>query len=139
MQPFAQAPASADRPTSSDTPIRGILLGLMPLARLILVVAFAVLLTLLVRAVTTSQDFAVQQAAAVITLAGGLAIAAFIYAISLVGVYRRMAGLRAARLDAQASAALWTLAVTALIVILPVVVAALLPQHPAPTLPPVAH
>jgi hypothetical protein len=111
----------------------------MPLARLILIFALALLLTLLVRAATTSLDFAVQQAAAVITLAAVLAAAAVIYALSLVGVFRRIADWRAHGYTAQASAALWTLAVTALIVVLPIIVAALVPQHPAPILPPFKH
>jgi hypothetical protein len=111
----------------------------MPLARLILIFALALLLTLLARAATASLDFAVQQAAAVITLAAGLAAAAVIYALSLVGVFRRMADWRADGHTAQASAALWALAVTALIVVLPIIVAALVPQHPAPILPPFKH
>jgi hypothetical protein len=110
----------------------GIIGGLMPLLRLIVALAVALALPLVARLATNTQSFAFQQNAAVIAFAVGLVLAAVVYAVSLIGTFRRMGVWSEAERGAQATAALWMLALTALIVALPVIVAAVVPQHPAP-------
>lgn len=128
----ATTPAPQHRPFPGGDLRRGILAGLVPLAGLIVLFAIALALAIATRLVTGSLAFGVRQVATVIALAVGLVLAAVVYAISIVGVYRRMRAWREAGRDVAAAAALWTLAVTALIVLAPVIVAAVLPQHPAP-------
>ena len=139
MQPIPSSPLDARPPASSrrtfpadDDLRRGILAGLMPLARLVVLLGVALALPAVTRLVTSSQAFGVQQTVAVITFVVGLLLAAGVYAISIVGVYRRMQAWREAGRGVPATAALWTLVVTALVVVAPVVVATALPQHPAP-------
>lgn len=117
---------------SENTVGRGLLAGLMPLIRLVVLLALAVILPLIARLVLGGQGFATQQEVAVIALVVMLLIAAIVYTISLVGVFRRMREWRESGKWASATAALWALVATALIVVLPVIVAVLWPQHPAP-------
>jgi hypothetical protein len=135
MQPSSASHSAltSDRSSSGRGDVRqGVFTGLMPLVRLIVLFTFALTLTLGVRIVTSAQGFAMQQEAAVIALAAGLALAAIVYAVSIRAVYRAISAWRQAGHDVSAMAALWTLAATSLVVVLPVVVAAFLPQHPAP-------
>lgn len=117
---------------SRDDVRRGLLAGLTPLIRLVVLFAVALALPMVIRLALSSQDFATRQEVEVLALAAVLMVAAFVYAASLVGVFRRMRSWRESGHITQASAALWMLAATALIVALPVVFAALWPQHPAP-------
>lgn len=110
----------------------GVLAGLMPLIRLVILFAIALVLPTVARLVLSSADFGTQQAVVLIATAVLLLAAAVLYAVSLVGTFRRMRAWRESGQGTQATAALWTLVVTALVVALPVVVAALWPQHPAP-------
>lgn len=110
---------------------RGVLTGLMPLLSLV-IFGLALLLTAGVRIATASQGFFAQQRYAVIVLSIGLALAAIAYAVLCRLALRRA---RAWLLDGSgraAVAAYWALGVTALVVLLPVLLALLLPQHPAP-------
>jgi uncharacterized membrane protein YidH (DUF202 family) len=135
MQPSISSPSAQPQhryPAPHGDLRRGSLAGLIPLLRLIVMLAVAVALPLIARLVTGAQTFATQQSAVVIAFAVGLVLAAVVYTASLVGVFRRLRTWREDGRDVSATAALWMLAVTALIVALPVIVAAVLPQHPAP-------
>lgn len=125
-------PTAASAPSTRGDVRRGLLAGLTPLIRLIVLFAIALALQTIIRFALSSQSFAAQQEVEVIALAAMLLMAAIVYAASLVGVFRRMRAWRESGYAAQATAALWMLVVTALIVTLPVIVAALWPQHPAP-------
>ena len=81
---------------------RGILTGLIPLGLLVVMVLATVLLTTLARLLFAGSGFFAQQRAAVIVLIAGLGVA------------------------------LWTLGATALVIVFPVLLALLLPQHPFP-------
>ena len=111
---------------------RGLLAGLTPLARLLVIAAVAIGLTILSRSFTAGQGFFFEQRVAVIVLAVGLLAAFALYAVSCVGALRQVGAWQRSGETTKAGGALWALGVTALIVILPVVLAAVLPQHPAP-------
>lgn len=111
---------------------RGLLVGLIPLGLLAAVVGITVLLTALARQMFEGSGFFAQQQAAVIVLIAGLILAIAVFAVAIWRVLRRVAAWQQSGAMAKASATLWVLSVTALIVVVPVLLALLLPQHPAP-------
>ena len=110
----------------------GFAAGLAPLLTLSIVVTLTLAVTFALSELSARQSFALQQTATALTLGIGLAVSliAFVVACALalrrVGIWRRVGA------DASAHGALWALTVTALLVALPVVVAIVAPQHPAP-------
>jgi hypothetical protein len=110
---------------------QGVLTGLMPLLSLVLF-GLALLLTAGVRIATAEQGFFAQQRYAVIVLSIGLALSAIAYAVFCRLALRRARGWLTDGSDRTATAAYWALGVSALVVLLPVLLAVLLPQHPAP-------
>ena len=115
----------------SDT-LRGALLGLVPLGLLVLIIAIALALAALGRQLFATSGFFAQQQAAVIILVAGFVLALVVYGIAIVLTLRRVASWQQSGIAVRARAALWSLGITALIVILPLLLAILLPQHPAP-------
>lgn len=111
---------------------RGVLVGFLPLLLLAVFVVAAEALTVGARALSTGQDFSTEQLAVVLTLALGLALGLVVYVLALVRVWRRMTIWRLTGHARQAIGALWALAITALIILLPVVLALVIPQHAAP-------
>ncbi len=111
---------------------RGVLAGLMPLIRLVILFAITFALPTVARLALSATGFATQNLVEIIATAVLLLVAAVVYAASLVGAFRRMRAWRESGQGAQATAALWTLMTTAVIVALPVIVAVLWPQHPSP-------
>jgi hypothetical protein len=109
---------------------RGILNGMIPLALLVIVVVVTLLLTDLTRLSIATSGFFTQQRVSLIILVAGLALAIVIYIVALMLALRRVASWRPGSI--QARAALLTLGATALIVVLPVLLAIVLPQSPAP-------
>ena len=109
---------------------RGILNGVIPLALLLVVVVVTLLLTGLTRPPIATSGFFTQQRVSLIILLAGLVLAVVIYIVALVLTLRRVASWHPA--SAQARAALLTLGATALIIVLPVLLAIVLPQSPAP-------
>ena len=118
--------------TLTDSPWRGLLTGLIPLGLLIVIVAVTVALTALARQLFVGSGFFAQQQAAVIVLIAGLLLACIVYAVALWRTLRSVSIWQQEEKRAQASAALWVLGATALIVVVPVLLVLLLPQHPAP-------
>jgi hypothetical protein len=112
--------------------IRGILSGLMPLALLVGFVALALVLTAIARQLVPATDFSGQQQGAIATLIGGLIVAIAAFSMAIRYTLQRVAVWQQVGQRVQARAALWTLAVTALLVVMPVLIAVLLPRHPAP-------
>lgn len=123
------APSSAG---SRGSVGRGVLAGVLPLIRLIVLFVIMLALPTVARLALSSADFGTQQMVVLIATAVLLLVAAVVYAVSLVRTFRRMRVWRESGLGVQATAALWALVATALIVALPLTVAALWPQHPAP-------
>jgi hypothetical protein len=111
---------------------RGVLISLVPLGLLLGLVAVTLLLTVLSRSLAAGAGFAVQQSAAVITLITGLILAIAVFAVAIRRVLRRVAIWQQGGVITQASATLWALGLTGLVVLGPVLLALLLPQHPAP-------
>jgi uncharacterized membrane protein len=112
--------------------MRGVLAGLIPLGLLLLIVAITVLLTALARQLVASSGFFAQQQASMIVLIAGLVVALVVYIIAIVRTMRNITSWQRSGAIGQARAALLALGCTALIVLLPVVLAIVLPQNPAP-------
>lgn len=125
-------PVSDVPPVRTPALWRGVLVGLLPLGVLVVIVAAAVALTAGARALTSGQGFATEQLVTTLTLGLGLALAFIGYTLAIVRVWRQMTALRLAGDLRRATGALWALAITALIVLLPVLLALVIPQHPAP-------
>jgi hypothetical protein len=120
------------RVTKGGEILYGILSGLIPLLLLGSVTTLAVILTALVRQAFNSDGFFVWQRDVLITLSACMVLALLAYVTSLVVILRRTVGWQRAGLRARSAATLWTLFATAWIVLLPVILAAVIPQHPAP-------
>jgi hypothetical protein len=112
--------------------LRAILIGLIPLGLLIIAMVATLLLTTLARLLFASSGFFAQQQAAVIVLIVGLLLAIVVFSVAIWRVLQRVAVWQQGEGRARASAALWALGATALVIVLPVLLALLLPQHPAP-------
>jgi hypothetical protein len=112
--------------------MHGILIGLIPLGLLAGVVLNTVVATALVRELTADGGFYMQQQAALITLIVGLVLAIAVFAISCWRVLHQVALWQKAGAAMQATATLWTLGFTALVILSPILLALLLPQYPAP-------
>ena len=125
--------ASQKRATEPKRSIwRAVLTGLIPLGLLAGIVAITLLVTALARQLVAGSGFFVQQQTALIALIVGLVLAIVVYAVAIWRVLRRVKIWQQDETTKQATAALWALTATALIIVLPVVLAFILPQHPAP-------
>ncbi len=111
---------------------RGVLVGLIPLGLLAGIVLITLLVTAFVRQLVAGSGFFVQQQTALIALIVGLVLATVVFAVASWRVLRRVKSWQRDGTTAQANAALWALTATALIIVLPVLLAIILPQHPAP-------
>jgi len=128
----ATAPSPQQSVEAKDSAMHGVLIGLIPLGLLAGIVLLAVIATALARGLTASGGFYVQQEAALITLIVGLALAIVVFAIACWRVLHQVGLWQKAGVAVQATATLWTLGFTALVVISPILLALLLPQHPFP-------
>ena len=124
----AQEPSSQLRGSA----IRGVWTGLIPLALLAVFVAIALATTAIARQLVADSGFAVQGQVALINLVAGLILAIAVFAVAVWRVLRRVALWQQIGESVQAKATLWTLTATALIIVVPVLLAVLLPQSPAP-------
>ena len=125
-------PAQSFSLQHKDSALRGILVGLIPLGLLLLVVAITVLLTALARQLVTSSGFFAQQQASIIVLIAGLVVALVVYVVAIVRTLRWVKVWQRGGADGLARATLLALGFSALVVLLPVVLAIVLPQNPAP-------
>jgi hypothetical protein len=112
--------------------VRGAWVGLGPLGLLAGLVALAVVLTALARLLADGAGFFAQQQAVLGTLIAGLVLAIVVFAIGVWRVLRRVAAWQQAGAVVQANAALWALGATALVIVIPILLGLLLPQHPFP-------
>ena len=90
------------------------------------------LVTAIARQLIAGSEFLVQQQTALIALIVCLVLAIVSYGVAIWRVLRRVKSWQRDGTTTQANAALWALTATALIMVLPVLLAFLLPQHPAP-------
>ena len=129
-----EAPVSGQMSTSllRGSAWRGVLIGLVPLGLLLGMVAVTLLLTVLSRSLAVGAGFAVQQSAALMSLIAGLILTIVVFAVAIRTVLRRVAIWQQGGVITQASATLWSLGLTGLVVVGPVLLALLLPQNPAP-------
>jgi hypothetical protein len=129
-----EATASTQQPSAGakGSALHGVLIGLIPLGLLAGFVLIALVATALARELTSGGGFYVQQEAALITLIVGLVLAIVVFAIACWRVLHRVGLWQKAGAVKQAAATLWTLGCTALVIISPIVLATLLPQHPFP-------
>lgn len=128
---FSQETAPRPR-TLSQNVWGGIGVGAIPLALLLGFFALGLALTAAARALTIGSGFFTEQVVTVIVLAAGLLLAATVYTIAIVRVWRHMKGLWQAGNVVEAYSILWTLALTAVLVLVPLLLAFIIPQHPAP-------
>lgn len=110
---------------------QGVLTGLAPVALFAVIGALAVGATILVRSLTTGLAFLTQLPALVSTLGIGLLVAFVAWIVGFVWALRRERAWERAGASAQAAATLWALCASAVILLLPVILAILIPQHPA--------
>ena len=131
----AAVQASGDGPASgAQGYLRGFLLGLTPLAPLAIIVLLTTVLTALARQLTEGAGFYTQQLVAIILVALGLILAIAAVIVFSVRSFRTVRRWQQAGMLQEANAALFGLVVVALVLVLPVVLAVLTPQHPAPNL-----
>src|SRR5712692_1982309 len=123
------APMQSRSPALARGVWRGILIGLIPLELLISMVIITVLLTAFARPLFASAGFFAQQQAEVIVLIVGLILTIAVFAVAIWRVLRRVAVWQQDGVIVQANATLWALGVTALVVVVPILLALLLPQH----------
>jgi len=133
-QSFNTFSGSAQNPSShhKSSALRGALIGLIPLGLLIVIVAVTFLLTALARQFVASSGFFAQQRASVIVLIAGLVVALVVYVVAIVRTLRWVKVWQRGGAGGQARATLLALGFSALVVLLPVVLAIVLPQSPAP-------
>ena len=110
----------------------GTLAGLIPLILLIVMIVVVFILTAVARQLVAASGFFAQQQAALMVLITGLVLAVGVYIVALVFTFRRVAAWKQGGAVVLVRAALWALGVTALLVVLPVLLAIVLPQQPAP-------
>ena len=121
--------------TTVDTPDsfwRGFVVGLAPLLTLVVAATLTLAVTVALSELSARQSFALQQTATAFALGIGLAVSLVAFVVACALALRRAGAWRRAGADGNATGALWALLVTALLVALPVVVAIVAPQHPAP-------
>jgi hypothetical protein len=109
----------------------GILTGLVPLALFALLGTLVVLVTILARALTTGDAFLAQQSLLVDTLGIGLLLAFGVWVAGCVWALRRARAWERMGALVQAATTLWTLGASAIVLLLPVLLAIVIPQHPA--------
>jgi len=115
---------------------RGFTSGLLPLLPVAVIVVVALALAALARQLTAGQGFYTQQWAAGIIVVLGLLGSAVSYTVSCVRAMSQVRRWQAAGKTSQATGALWGLLVVTLVILLPVLLAIFIPQHPAPNLAP---
>lgn len=114
---------------------RGVWTGVFPLLLALIVLGLAAGGAALARALvgpTGASGFLAWQSIAIMVWGGGLLLAALVYAVGVTSALRHAIGWQSAGRPRQAMAVHWTLLVTALLLLTPVVLALALPQHPAP-------
>jgi hypothetical protein len=116
--------------------VQAFLVGLSPLLPLAIIVLLTTGLTSVARQLTAGAGFYTQQWVAVILVVLGLLLGIASVIVFSRRAFRAIKGWQYSGRLSQANAALVGLVVVALVLVLPVVLAILAPQHPAPNLAP---
>ena len=111
---------------------RGVLLGLLPLACGAGLVAVTLALNALARQLTAESGFLFQRSLAQAILLAGMTLAALACALATLRLWRRILTWRQAGKSALARGAASGLLITALLLLMPLLLALFLPQHPTP-------
>lgn len=120
---------------SADGAARGVVAGVVPLLLALVIVALGMAGAALARAAISpagADGFLAWQGVALAAWGAALALAALAFGLAAVRALRHAAQWRSAGLVTRGAAATWTLLVAALVLLIPVIVALALPQHPAP-------
>jgi hypothetical protein len=112
--------------------LRGLLAGLLPLVLLVGIVLLTLALALVARLLVAPQGFLFERQVVVPVLGVGLLLGALVYTLEAVLAMRRVHHWQEVGDTARAAGALWALGLSGALVLLPVLLATLLPQHPAP-------
>ncbi len=128
----ATAPSPQPSVKTKGSAFHGVLIGLIPLVLLAGIVLLSVIATTIARELTAGGGFYAQQEAALITLIVGLVLAIVVFAIACWRVLHQVGLWQKAGAAVQAATTLWTLGLTSLVIISPILLAFLLPQHPFP-------
>jgi hypothetical protein len=124
--------STPDRPGGvSDSILRGVGVGLLPAAFLFAAAIVTYGLAALVRVASAGLGFFTQLNLTTITIAIGLLSIIVGFVVVVVRVFRQARAWRDDGETTAANAALWGVEASALLVVVPVLVAILLPQHPA--------
>lgn len=105
----------------------GMLYGLLPLAAVAVIIVAALLLAALERQLIGVSSFLLQQQVVLLTLGGGVILALVAFTLALIFTLRYMTKWEHDRQNERVHAALWTLAVSALVILLPTLLAFVLP------------
>lgn len=138
MLPPATAPVVAPRPSAGGRASnraalgRGVARGLLPLLGLVLAAGVTVGLTVLAWQLTPGLDFFARRDISMAIAAIGLVATVVLYARMCIRALRRVARWQESGEIASAIGALVALGLTAILVLLPLILAVLIPQHPAP-------
>lgn len=111
---------------------RGALVGGVPIALLAVIVGAALLISTFARMLTASGGFFAQQQATLIVLVVGSVLAALGYISALIWAWRWQRRQYLAGAIASTKGALMSFALTSLLMLLPLILAIVLPPHPAP-------
>jgi hypothetical protein len=128
---MTSAPTTTASGIGSRGFIQGLLSGLIPLALLIGSLLITLTATAAARALVAGADFATQQLALPLVFGVGLLATAVVYSVVTVRAVRRLRRWQAEGDSGRAAGSLWALGVTSVLIVLPVVLAFVLPQSPA--------
>ena len=131
MRQAVPHPASDARSGAAGDFWRGFQAGLIPLILLIILVALTVMGVTLARVLAIPLGFLTWQWIVAGVWAGGLLISAVVYGVATVRALRRVSVWQSAGLTSQVMGAYWALGIAALVVLLPIILALAMPQHPA--------
>jgi len=114
-------PTSTDKQGESSHTRHLVFVHLIRLAWLVLTVVVVLVLTIIIRNLTSSAGFIVQQQINVIAVIVGLVLVAIVYTIGVIRMLRKIRDWERQGKTTLATGALWSLGITALIIALPVV------------------
>jgi hypothetical protein len=109
----------------------GIWAGALPLLLALVVFFLAEGITIVARIALLSAGFLFWRGITDGTIAVGLVVAAIVYVVFAVRALRQATAWQRGGAPQQAAATYWTLLIAALVLLIPVIVALALPQHPA--------
>ena len=124
-------PSTATHGTGGDTFASGVLSGLLPLGLFAGLIVLTLALTFIARLIATPRGFFAEEEVDVLVLVTGLGIAVITFIVMAVRAFRRLATWQRDGAHEPANGALLALFATALVLVAPILLALLLPQHPA--------